>query len=138
MTKTLATLIKVHQHAVDEQRRAVAQLEMLRDRMVEALAQLRGEMAAEKLVASTDEEAGQRWPDYIQYALKRESDFEKQIAGLEEQIAVAREELQNRFSELKKFELAKQSYDAEQAMLEARAEQAEMDEIAGLRDARQD
>jgi flagellar export protein FliJ len=136
MTKTLSTLIKVHQHAVDEQRRAVAKLEGLRERMIEALATLRAEMQAEKLVAATDYEAGARWPDYIQYALKKESDFEKQILVLERQIAEARDELQNRFSELKKYELAKQAYDAEQAAEQARQERNEMDEIAGQRDAR--
>ncbi|MGE3770092.1 MAG: flagellar FliJ family protein [Bdellovibrionales bacterium] len=133
MTKTLATLIKVHQHELDAQRRVVAELEAVQARLVAALEQLQAEMAHEKDVSQHDAEAAQRWPDYIQYALRREAELKKQIAEFEKQIEQARALLQERFAELKKFELAKEASDAEVAASEARDERLEIDEIAGIR-----
>ena len=133
MTKTLATLIKLQQHEVDEQRRVVAELEGLQARLLEGLAMLQSEMMTEKLISETDHEAGERWPSYIQYALKREQEFKKQISALEDQILAARDVLQEKFADLKKYEIAKTHYDAEQAAEAARDERNEMDEIAGVR-----
>jgi flagellar biosynthesis chaperone FliJ len=133
MTKTLATLIKVHQHAVDEQRRVVAELEAVQAKLVHGLALLKAEMATEKLISETDREAAERWPNYIQYALKREQEFGKQISALEAQIAAARDVLQEKFADLKKYEIAKDNFDADVAAAAARDERIEMDEIAGMR-----
>lgn len=136
MTKTLATLIKVNQHEVDAQRRVLAELETIRARLNAELDALQESVEHEKEVSRHDLEAAKKWPDYLNYALKREKDLRAQIADMQNQIDLARDELQRRFEQLKKFELAKEVADRAEAKEQARQEQIELDEIASNIDRR--
>lgn len=136
MTKTLSTLIKVNQHEVDAQRRVLAELETIRARLEDELDALKAAVEHEKEVSRTDAEAGQRWPDYLRWSMDREKDILGQISEMQNQIDAARDELQRRFEQLKKFELAKQAADMVEAKEAARQEQIELDEIASNQERR--
>lgn len=130
MSKTLPTLIKVNQYEVDAQRRVLAELETIRAKLDDALDALQESVAFEKEVARQDLEAAKRWPDYLNYAIRREKELRGQIAEMQNQIDAARDELQRRFEQLKKFELAYEAAQRAEAKEEARQEQIELDEIA--------
>lgn len=136
MTKTLSTLIKVHQHEVDDQRRVLAELETIRARLEVELDDLKASVEHEKEVSRKDHEAAQRWPAYLEWAMKREKEIMAQITEMQNQIDAARDELQRRFETLKKFELAKAASDLAEAKAEARQEQIELDEIASNQERR--
>lgn len=132
----LPTLIKVHQHEVDEQRRALAALETIGARLAQQLDDLHAQVTHEKEVARHDHEAATRWPAFLSYALKHEQDLNAQIAEMQQQIDRARDELQRRFEQLKKFELAHEAALAAAAAAAARTEQQALDEIAANGDRR--
>lgn len=136
MTKTLATLIKVSQHEVDDQRRVLAELETIRARLEQELDDLKAAVEHEKEVSRRDAEAASRWPAYLDWAMKREKEINGQITEMQNQIDAARDELQRRFETLKKYELAKQAADMAEAREAARQEQIELDEIASNQERR--
>lgn len=136
MTKTLATLIKVSQHEVDDQRRVLAELETIRARLEQELDDLKAAVEHEKEVSRRDAEAASRWPAYLDWAMKREKEIIGQITEMQNRIDAARDELQRRFETLKKYELAKQAADMAETREAARQEQIELDEIASNQERR--
>ena len=130
MAKTLATLVKLHRFEVEEQQRALAQLNDLRDKIIGEREQLDIEMAVQRAAAAGDIDMMQALPVYIDAALDRARRMEKTRRDIEALIEMARDELQRRFENLKSFELAEQA--REQAELNKR-EQEMLDEVASQR-----
>ena len=132
MAKTLATLVKLHRFEVEEQQRALAQLNDLLDKITAEREQLDIEMAVERAAAGNLETL-QALPIYIEAALERARRMEKTRRDIEALIELARDELQRRFETLKSFELAEQA-ELERANKElAKREQDDLDEIASQR-----
>lgn len=134
MSKTLETLIKVHQHQVDEQRRVVTQLEEAKAVTQQAIEDQRVQMEVQRNAARHDMELARGLPDYLHKAINRERQWQKQIIDLNGMIELARYELQNRFADLKKYEIAQNT---EQEALRAerlKQENLTLDEVAGQRD----
>ncbi len=132
MAKTLATLVKLHRFEVEEQQRALAQLNDLLDKITAEREQLDIEMAVER-AATGNLETLQALPIYIEAALDRARRMEKTRRDIEALIELARDELQRRFETLKSFELAEQA-ELERAKKElAKREQDDLDEIASQR-----
>ena len=136
MADTLATLIKVNQHEVDAQRRVLAELQTIVERLEVERATLHARRETEKEISRTDAEAAQRWPDYLDFSMKKDKELVHQIAEANKMVDAARDELQRRFEALKKFELAKQAADTAEAREQARQEQIEFDEIASNQERR--
>ena len=133
MTKTLSTLVKVQQHEVDAQRRAVVELEENLQRMQEALASHLELMAREREAARQDIEAARALPVWLNEAIVHERRLRDQIRQFEAWIVEAREELQRRYEDLKKFEIALEAEQKRLAAERLRDEQIMLDEIAGQR-----
>jgi flagellar protein FliJ len=134
MSRTLEALIKVHQHQVDEQRRVVTQLEEARAFTQNQIDEQRIQMGIEREAARTDMDAARQLPEYLDMAIDREKNWTYHLQGLDGMIEAAREELQNRFADLKKFELANEAELEELRRTRLADENAQLDEIAGQRD----
>lgn len=133
MSRTLEALIKVHQHQVDEQRRVVTQLEEARLRTVQAIEDLKQDMEIQRNVARDDFDSARGLPAYLENAIGKDRSLNYQLDGLAGMIEAAREELQNRFADLKKYELANEAErEAERQRLLA-LENAALDETASQR-----
>lgn len=104
--KSLGSQIRIHKWNVDEARRRLADLERLAVRLAEDLVGLNAEMAREQHVAGGNSEANSTYHGYIASALKRRETLRRSIDEARAQVEQAREELQDAFSNLKKFELA--------------------------------
>ncbi len=104
--KSLGSQIRLHTWHVDEARRRLADLERLAARLAEDLLRLDAEMAQEQQVAGGQIESAATYHGYIASALVRRETLLRSIEEARVQVEQARDELQEAFSALKKFELA--------------------------------
>jgi flagellar FliJ protein len=124
-------LIRLWKWRLDEKRRVVVDLEILRAELERQLNALDEELEHERRIAATSMEAGYSFTNYRR--VNREK-VDRLMASREEvldKIAAAQEEVNDAFRELKKYELVLENRLAQQAREQAAREQAELDE-AGL------
>lgn len=137
MAKNLNSLIRLHQWIVDEKRRKLGDLlKMVQD--LEARAKrLEEELIEEQKIArNAPEQAGLTYGGYAKVVIDRRERLALSIAGVEKQIAVAREELNEAYRDLKKYEVAQDIRDRREAEEAARKDQIILDDI-GLQGFRQ-
>ena len=133
MADKLAALIRLHTWRLDEQRRTLADALRELDRLRRQSHVLEGEIAAEQEVAgASPAEAGFAYARFARSAVERRAASRDAIAGAEGQVATHRETLQDRYRELRTFELAKEDRDRRAAAEAARREGLALDEIALL------
>ena len=137
MAKNLNSLIRLHQWIVDEKRRKLGDLlKMVQD--LEARAKrLEEELIEEQNIArGAPEQAGLTYGGYAKAVIDRRERLALSIAGVEKQIALAREELNEAYRDLKKYEVAQDIRGRREAEETARKDQIVLDEI-GLQSFRQ-
>ncbi|WP_119421457.1 flagellar FliJ family protein [Desertibaculum subflavum] len=132
--KSIATLIRLKRWALDEKRRALADLERLRTEMVERAAALEGEIAAEQGAAPA-EVVQFAYAAYVRRAMGQREALAQSIGGIDSQIAEAQLEIGEVFSELKRYERVQEMAQQKAQSELKRRETAVMDEIAGRRHA---
>jgi flagellar export protein FliJ len=94
------------------------------------LEQLREELIKEQtIVRSSPEEAGFFYGNYATAVIIRREDLNQGILRMEEQVAEAREKLNDAYRDLKKYEIAQKSRDTREALELVRREQETLDEI---------
>ncbi|MEK9755319.1 MAG: flagellar FliJ family protein, partial [Rhodospirillaceae bacterium] len=106
MAKGVATLIRVNEWTVDEKRRVLgARLREL-DGLENALIKLEAEVVHEQQTAAAAPElAGFLYGNYADAVIHRREQFQAAIASKEQEVQVAREDLNEAYRELKKFEV---------------------------------
>ncbi len=130
--KSIATLIRLKRWALDEKRRALADLERLRAEMLDRTAALQKEIVAEQ--ASAPAEVVQfAYAAYVRRAMGQREALGQSIAGIDSQIAEAQLEIGEVFSELKRYERVQEMAQQKAQSEIKRRETAVMDEIAGRR-----
>lgn len=132
--KSIATLIRLKRWALDEKRRALADLERLRAEMTERAAALESEIAAEQGAAPA-EVVQFAYAAYVRRAMGQREALAQSIAGIDGQIAEAQLEIAEVFSELKRYERVQEMAQQKAQTEIKRRETAVMDEIAGRRHA---
>ena len=125
----LNTLIKLHKRQMDLLRRKLSDLERQRDRMLEALALIEQELKMEIELASKLPEMGNFFGDFAARIKQRQQKIHFEMELLDGTINEVRDEIALGFSELKKFELAKEAMLKRKKEEEARKEQIMMDEL---------
>lgn len=129
----LQPLIRLHRWQLDEKRRALAELEALRERLHEQIVQLDEELAREQAFAAEAAEPPQGFGAYTQAMLDRKARLNESIEEVQAQIAASREQIAEAFQELKRFELVQEDRDRRDADRRKRRETQTYDEIGTSR-----
>lgn len=127
--KGIGTLIKLAKRRLDEQRRKVADLERLKDNLVSMGNELDREIAGERTAAAAAQEFASSFPAFMAAAIERRANLRRSLAEAEAAILVARDELAERFQEVKRYELAAEIRDKREREKADRRSQSVLDEI---------
>lgn len=127
---SLASVIRLHKWQLDEQRRALADLHNLADRLKSEAERLEEEIRHEQETAKADFEASFGYPAYAKAATERRKRIAQSIAQVDRQIAAATDAVAESFQELKRFELAEEERKRREADKLRRKENAMLDETA--------
>lgn len=128
--RTLATLIRVHQHKLDEKRRELADFERLRADLTTRRDRLEAELAAEQAAAKTVECGAFAYGGFALGVISRREKLAASLVEIDVRIEAVREEVAAAFQELKRYEIA---LAARQKKLRAeldRKEQMRLDEVS--------
>lgn len=125
----LGNMIRVHRWILDEKRQRLAEIQRFAERMHEDLRRLEDHMEAEQEAAKTSFEGTVAYATFYSAALERRRRLQATIDNLDGQVEAARDEVQSAFEELKKFELARNRLDKQEAARRQRLEQLTLDEV---------
>lgn len=129
---SLKTVIRLHKWQLDEKRRALVELQNLREHLLEEVARLEAEVERERETARTNFEASFTFPAYAKAAKDRHQRLDQSIAQVDQRIAAADEAVAEAYRELKKFELAEEEREKREALKLRRKQDATLDETAAI------
>lgn len=127
---TLDSLIRLHRWQVDEQRRQLAALEELAEKLREDLRRLEDEQTNEQAVARATPEIAFSYGSYAGALVERRRNLLASLADAETHASAARESLAAAFQEAKRYEIAAARRRLNRRREADRIEQASMDELA--------
>lgn len=128
----LENLVRLKRWKLDEQRRVLADLEALEEKLRNDLERLEEEIAREKNAANTDEEGSRIFPFYAANALKRRERLWESLNKVSAETLQARDGLAEAFEEVKRYEQTLENMAQRRKESRGKREQKDMDEI-GLR-----
>ena len=124
MAKDLHTLIRLNEWTVDQRRRGLGDVLASLANLETGLERLREELIKEQtIVRSSPEEAGVFYGNYAAAVIIRREDLNQGILRMEEQVAEAREKLNDAYRDLKKYEIAQESRETGEPLALERREQ---------------
>lgn len=129
--KGLDSIIRLQEWKLDEKRRKVADLERFAQRLHDQIADLEQELRAEQKVAFDDPRLAHTYGGYAAGVVQRREKLRKSLAEVEQEMALALEEVAAAFREFKKFDLIRERHRERDAIKEKARHQSELDE-AGL------
>lgn len=130
--KSLKTLIRVKQRELDALKRQQVILEKRREELYHMIVTLGDRLVQEMKMAKELPEMAQFFGDFSAGIKKRQDQTYIQIRKLDKEIDKIAEQLAEKFSDLKKFELAFAAWQKRENEKTRKREQAEMDEV-GIR-----
>lgn len=130
--KSLNTLIRVKQRELDALKRQQVILEKRRDELYHMIVTLGDRLVQEMKMAKELPEMAQFFGDFSANIKKRQDQTYIQIRKLDKEIDKLAEQLAEKFSDLKKYELALAAWQKRENEKTRKREQAEMDEL-GIR-----
>jgi flagellar protein FliJ len=104
----LSVLIRLHQHELDEKRRALAELYTALADLERQQRDLEREFEMEKAAVAKANDVHFTFAQYAESVIKRREELNVAEAELEEHIQKAKMSLLDTFSELKKFEMTQE------------------------------
>ncbi len=134
--RNFASLIKLARFKVEDLQKQMAALDSARAHLESRIADLVRSVPEEQVAASETREGFMAYGSYAQAVIERKNNLRASMVELDAQTAALRVQLADAFRELKKFELMEERRLARLEEARAKAEQAELDEIAGTRAAR--
>ena len=131
MAKGLKTLIRLSEWTVDEKRRELGvKLDALAT-LEDALDALGKELLREQaLAASSPQEAGLYYGNYADQVITRREQLHDEIADMEKQVSKARDELNEAYRDLKKYEVAEETRIERETRERDRKDQILLDDLA--------
>lgn len=130
MSKNLSALIRLHQHRVDEKRRALG--ELLNDiaHLEQKREYLNKQILSEQMVAnSASDTVGMFYGAFAKAAVSKRNDILQEISDVEQKIVDAQEEMRIQYNDLKIFEITQETRDKISAMETAKTDQLILDEL---------
>jgi flagellar protein FliJ len=128
--RTLETLIRLHRYRLDERRRDLAELERLRDELLVQRDKLEASVRAEQETAKQVECGAYAYSGFALGVIARREKLATSLADIDTRIAVARNEVQAAFQELKRYELQLAAREKKQRQEEDRRRQTQIDEVS--------
>lgn len=130
--KSIKVLIRVKQRELDALKRQQSILEKRREELYMMIIQLGDRLVQEMKMAKDMPEMAHFFGDFSASIKKRQDQAYAQIRKLDKELDKLAEQLTEKFSELKKFELAYAAWAKREAEKVRKREQLEMDEV-GIR-----
>ncbi|MCR4377449.1 MAG: flagellar export protein FliJ [Rhodospirillales bacterium] len=131
MAANIKSLIRLHEWNVDEKRRKLGELLRLQAELINQIKRLDEEHIREKEAATLDPTgAGITYPNYAHHVRQRRANLQGSIEQMEIVIGHARNELQEAYQELKKYETVEKGRLRRYELEQARREQILLDEVA--------
>lgn len=131
MGKTLANLIRLHKYRVDEKRRVLGQLYGELHDLEQKLEDLENQLIEEQKIAkSAPDQALFSYGRFHQRAMGIREQLQQTIAAKEQEVEIARDDVNEAFRELKVYEEAEKNRIKREEEERTRKENIEMDEIA--------
>ena len=130
--KSIKTLIRVKQRELDALKRQQAILEKRREEMYMMIITLGDRLVQEMKAAKDMPEMAHFFGDFSASIKKRQDQIYVKIRQLDRELDKLAEQLTEKFSDLKKFELALAAWQKRETEKQRKREQQEMDEI-GIR-----
>lgn len=130
--KGIDTLIRLSKRTLDELRKKQIVLENEKDKLLQALQKLGGEMQSEMKVAEKTPEMGAFFGGFAKRIKKRQEILYEEVKKLDVKLAELSEEILTAFADLKKYEITRDNANARAKAEVARKETMAMDEIAGV------
>jgi flagellar export protein FliJ len=134
--RSFASLVKLARFKVEELQRQMAMLDDARAHLEGRAADLEKSVPEEQVAANATKEGYLAYGSYAQAVIQRKENLRVSMVEVDAQAAALRVQLEDAFRELKKFELMEERRLKKIAEAQAKAEQAELDEMAGTRAAR--
>jgi len=128
--KSRETLIRLQKWQVDEVRRKLADLESMRVEFEKRKIELEASVADERRFGETSPIGVYAYPSFARAMNDRRRKLEESIRGLEREILVTKDALNEAYGELKKAELLEEQRQERERVEENRREQGELDEVA--------
>ncbi|MEQ1789666.1 MAG: flagellar FliJ family protein [Rickettsiales bacterium] len=128
--KTLDTLIRLHKRTLDELRRSMGALELQKGQLQQAIITLQEELNTEVSLAGKQLEMATFFGGFAKRIKKRQEDIQQEIRAVDKKIIELNKEIFEAFTELKKYEIAKENAKIRAQEEEKRKETLMLDEIA--------
>lgn len=129
-TKSRDALIRLQKWHVDEIRRKLAELQSMHAEFERKRAELAASVADERKFGETSPIGAFAYPSFARAMNERSARLEESIKGIEREIALTKDALNEAYSELKKIEVLEDQRLERERIADDRAEQAELDDIA--------
>ncbi|HZS85754.1 MAG TPA: hypothetical protein VFA50_23005 [Stellaceae bacterium] len=126
----LDSLIRVNRWKIDEQRRQLSELERLAERLRGEATRLEQELTSEQQVAAASHEAGYSYAGYARELIERRRKLADSLAGVEGQMAAAREALAEAFRDMKRYEITAANRARRERGAAERRQRIAQDEVA--------
>lgn len=128
--KSIVTLLRVKQREMDALKRQQGLLEAQREEVHKIIEGLSNQLASELKAAQTMPEMAHFFGDFSTAIKKRQEQMHVHLRKIEVELDKLTAQLRERFSEMKKYEIALANWKKRKADAAAKREQQEMDDIA--------
>lgn len=128
--KTLDTLIRLHKRTLDELRRNMVSLENQKSQLQQAIVNLHKDLEKEMQLAGKQPEMSNFFGEFAKRIKTRQESLHGEIHSLDVKITELNNKIFEAFTELKKYEIAKENAKQREREAENRKETIMLDEIA--------
>lgn len=128
--KSRQALIRLHKWQVDDIRRRLGELEVMRREFEDKRTELEGTLADERRFGESSPIGAFAYPSFAKAMTDRRDKLEESIQNIEREIEATKAALGDAYRELKKFEVLEENSNKKQRTARTRREQAEIDEVA--------
>lgn len=130
MAKGMNGIIRLHKWQVDEKRRQITELEVMRDELIEKLEKLVSDLENEKICLAKSNVVDINYANYASAVMTRRENLEGSITEIDVSIENMKDELSEAFKELKKYEIVEQRALERERLEQQKREQDRLDEIS--------
>ncbi|MCC3862215.1 flagellar FliJ family protein [Pseudemcibacter aquimaris] len=130
MAKGLSGVIRLHKWQVDEKRRQIAELESMREELIQKMERLDQELAREQRQLAESNVVDINYANYANSVMRRKENLESSINEVDVSIEEMKDELADAFKELKKYEIAQERAEEREREKLKHKEQERLDELS--------